>query len=107
MSIQKDWWNNQQYLQNMGMQSCQDHMYDTTQFAYQTMNLRIPNDQLRYQNMTAQDVLQHFDRFNKSRDEYVHPGPTNLDLRHPAVANAWREFQIIHKLSIGVKYEEN
>ena len=101
MSTQQKWWDDQQYLQKIGMQSQPDHMYDATCFAHQNMYLQMDNAYLEQRMMTAQDVLEEFEYQRKRAPEYVNPGPTNQDLRHPAVRNAWEEFQVIYRLSIG------
>lgn len=37
----------------------------------------------------------------KTHPDYRHDGPTNKDLQHPAVRNAWNEYLLVHRLSIG------
>jgi len=107
MSSQQKWWDDQQYLQNIGMQSQQDHMYDATQFYHQksNMSMRIDNDMLM-RSMTATDVLENFESYRKSQPDYAHPGPTNAELRHPSVRHAWEELQVIMRLAKGSRYEQ-
>ena len=108
MSSQQKWWDDQQYLQKIGMQSQQDHMYDAVQFYHQESNvsLRIDRDMLQNRCMTAMDLTEEFDRFKKSRPDYAHPGPTNAELRHPSVRHAWEELQVIMRLAKGSRYEQ-
>lgn len=107
MSTQQKWWEDQSQLMNMGMQSMQDHMYDATRFHHlqQNMTVRIDNYDLQNRHMTAMDVLENFEYARKQCDDYVHPGPTTAELRHPSVRHAYEELQIIMKLAKGSRYE--
>lgn len=100
----KEWWVDKEYLKSLGMQSDYDHMTDATRFAYQNYRAVYSNDQLKFNRLTPDDVLQNFENARKSLDDYAHPGPTNAELRHPAVRNAWEEFEIIRRLA-GSGYE--
>ena len=86
--------------QGYAFQALQNSSYNTGS-QQQSANVVVDQDALHQGHFTYEDLQKHFEDQRKSAPGYVHPGPTNKDLEHPAVRNAWEEYLVIYRLSLG------
>lgn len=103
----KGWWTNESMLKSQNIQSVYDFRSDSVLFnqhinsgmATNINVIGINQYELRNGSFTFDMLLNQFDMQWKQSLDYVHPGPSNVELRNPAISNAWDEFQLIYRLS--------
>ena len=112
MSTTYRWWEDRSTLQNMGIETSHDMREYRVRFRkeFETNNMlqyahtAVDVHDLERGNLRPDDILRELQHVIRNDDDYVHPGPTNRDLRHPSVRNAWNEFLVIKRLAAGSKY---
>lgn len=49
--------------------------------------------------LSPRDLEEMLEQKRKASPLYIHPGPTNEELRNPAIRNAWNEWQLVYRLA--------
>lgn len=108
-----NWWDDQLMLHRHQLSSTYDYANHEVIFQYairtgvnrneyKLFNVNIDLNELQLGVVKLEDMQALFRYRMQTQPDYRHPGPTVAQLQqYPALAVAWREYQTIHKLTLG------
>lgn len=106
---QTPWWDDHRFLESMSIETMYDVHQQSVRFRHtyadpedsmmKQVNMMFDVEILKNGHITVADLRNHIERQKKSEPGYTHPGPTNADLRNPAIALAWQEWLLVWRLA--------